>query len=546
MYLEGYPSMNNYFSTSNDINNSRPLDVHVWSDYPEFNQLVNKLWVKYFPSEDSTIRPGPKSKATSKIHFKTLLLDLYVCWMTDPNMYLGVHMSNSGWKANSRYNALHLSYRMIGIIKELVAEDVLEFQKGRQGTLSRIRATEQLQLLFRDLKFPVSEVVFDYLRDPIILRGMSEEPDEMEVQNSNKKLKKPTLEYDDTPETTRMRGVLNKYNELLNKNSLDVFSLEESYFERIEKKVGKEEKNVRHYITGRNHFVRRIFNNGSWGLGGRFYGGWWQQISKELRPDIMINDKPVVEIDFTAMHIALLQAQVAEKPELDPVSVKDIETQKKSDLFQKFNASRLIGMDEIPNADDDPYTLNKSIFPSKNDFDQRKAVKQLILKAINAKSRNSAFSAFRSRQATGDPLKKMKNIELSKLLDAFIEKHPELEPFLCTGKGLELMYLDSRIAESVIEQLTEKSIPVLCVHDSFIVVHDKKNELLRAMELACSQVIGRNIGSDYTKQGHADWFEESNRTRKTPKWRLKKIARCEGYLRRMGLNPYDEFHEWIS
>ena len=314
--------MNNHLSTSHDITNSRPLDVQVWSDYPEFNQLVNKLWVKYFLTEDSTVRPGPKSKATSKVHFKTLLLDLYVCWMTDPNMYLGVHMSNSGWKANSRYNALHLSYRMIGIIKELAAVDILEFQKGRQGTLGRIRAAKQLQLLFRDLKFPISEVVFDYLRDPIILRGMSEEPDEMEVQTSSKKLKKPTLEYDDTPETIRMRGVLNKYNELLNQSRLDVFSLEEPYFERIEKKAGKEEKDVRYYITGRNHFVRRIFNNGSWELGGRFYGGWWQQISKELRPDIMINDKPVVEIDFTAMHIALLQAQVAEKPEPDLVVVK--------------------------------------------------------------------------------------------------------------------------------------------------------------------------------------------------------------------------------
>ena len=121
----------------------------------------------------------------------------------------------------------------------------------------------------------------------------------------------------------------------------------------------------------------------------------------------------------------------------------------------------MIGTGEISNADDDPYTLNKSIFPSKNYFYQRKAVKQLILKAINAKSRNSAFSAFRSHQATGDPLKKMKNIELSKLLDAFIEKHPELEPFLCTGKGLELMYLDSRIAETVIEQLTDKSLSLI-------------------------------------------------------------------------------------
>jgi len=538
--------MSNHLSTSSNINNSRPFDVHVWSEYPEFNKLIEKLWPKYFPSDDSTVLPGPKPKATSKVHFKTLLLDLYVCWMTDPNMYLGVHMSNSGWKVNSRYNALHLSERMIGIIKELVAVDILEFQKGHQGTLTRIRANRQLQLLFRDLKFPISEVVFDYMKDPIILRGMSEEPDEMEVHTSSKKRKKPTLEYDDTPETIRMRGVLNKYNELLNETRLDVFSLEEPYFERIEKKAGKEEKVVRNYITGRNHFVRRVFNNESWELGGRFYGGWWQHISKELRPDIMINDNPVVEIDFNAMHISLLQAEVAEKPELDLVVVKGGEPQQGSDFFQKFSASRLIDTDDAPNANDDPYTLNGSIFPHKNDFDQRKAVKGLVLMAINAVSRKSAFSAFRSDQAKGDPLKKMKNIELSQLLDAFIKKHPKLEPFLCTGKGLELMYLDSRIAESVIERLTNKSIPVLCVHDSFIVADDQKHELLRAMEHACNQVIGRSIASDYTKQGHADWFEESNRTRKIPKWRLKKVVRCEGYMRRMGLNPYDEFHEWIS
>ena len=37
---------------------------------------------------------------------------------------------------------------------------------GRQGTLTRIRATRQLQLLFRDLKFPISEVAFGYMRGP--------------------------------------------------------------------------------------------------------------------------------------------------------------------------------------------------------------------------------------------------------------------------------------------------------------------------------------------------------------------------------------------
>jgi hypothetical protein len=383
------------------------------------------------------------------------------------------------------------------------------------------------------------------MRDPVILHGIPEEPDKMEVRKSKKeRKKKPVLEYVDTPETIRMRGVLIKYNALLNKSYLDVFSLEEPYFQMTVKRAGKEPKVVRYYIDGRNHFVRRIFNNGSWELGGRFYGGWWQQIRKELRPDIMINDNPVVEIDFTAMHIALLQAAVTEKPEPDIVVVKDNEPQQGSEFFQRFIAPRLANSNNEIDAADDPYTLNKSIFPAKNCFDQRKVVKQLALMAINAKSRKSAFSAFRSSQAKGDPLKKMTNDELSQLLDAFIEKQPELEPFLCTGKGLELMYLDSCIAESVIEQLTDKSIPVLCVHDSFIVADKQKHELLRAMEHACNQVIGCSIRSAYTKQGFRDWFEESRQTRKPPKWPLKKIVRCEGYFRRMGLNPYDDFHRY--
>ncbi len=102
----------------------------------------------------------------------------------------------------------------------------------------------------------------------------------------------------------------------------------------------------------------------------------------------------------------------------------------------------------------------------------------------------------------------MTNDELSELLDAFINKHLKLEPFLCTGKGVELMYLDNRIAESVMEQLTGKKILVLCVHDSFIVADKQKHELLRAMDHACNQVIGCNIRSDYTKDGLFDWFGE--------------------------------------
>lgn len=498
--------MNRYFSTSNDIYYSRPFDVHIWSDYPEFNQIVNQLWSKYFSLEDTIVRRGPKPKTPIKVIFKSILLDLYVSWITDPNMYLGISMSKSGWNANSRYNALHLSSRMINIVKTLTNIGLIEFHKGWQGTLSRIRASQQLQQIFYEHKFPVSEIVFDYKRDPIILHGQEDKSSNNKKKGRHYKVSKPKLEYKDTCETIRMRKVLNRYTNFLNKTQIDVFSLEEPYFERKKEFEDGNERSLRYYITGRSHFIRRIFNNGSFELGGRFYGGWWQQMSEELRADIMINDEPVIEIDFTAMHVALLK-----------------------------------------NLDDrDPYEFETMILPHREIIDQRKAIKQLVMMAINAETRVKAFLAFRNRQATGSVLKSLSNDELHKLLDAFIHDHPEIEPFLCTGKGLELMYLDSRIAESVIEQLTDKSIPVLCVHDSFVVAHHQKKELLLAMEHACNEIIGRGIGSDYVKRSHADWYAEYKQEKKWPEWRPKRIVRCDGYLRRMGLNPYDEFHEWIS
>ena len=49
------------------LNNSRPLDVHVWSDYPEINHLADALWETYFEPIE-VIRRGPKPKATKKSH----------------------------------------------------------------------------------------------------------------------------------------------------------------------------------------------------------------------------------------------------------------------------------------------------------------------------------------------------------------------------------------------------------------------------------------------------------------------------------------------
>jgi len=471
-----------------NLNHSRPIDVHVWSEHTELDALVDELWLRYFQIDtQQTVKRGPKSKASKKSHLKTLLLDLYVCWLNDPQMYLAVHMSKSGWKANSRYNALHLSSQMIVIIKRLVELDFLEFHTGYEGRLSRVRAHERLQILFKVITIPLTAVVFHHTQEVLELRGDAD---------TGTSSAKPKLEYCDTEQIKKMRRVLEEYNALLNRSHIDVCSLEEPYLDRVITKGIRAGDTIRVHIDHRNTFVKRVFNNSSWELGGRFYGGWWQQIDKDLRTDIMINDTPTLEIDYKSMHVTLLMAAIGQKSNFDP------------------------------------YTLSKTVFPKRNDFDQRSAVKQLVLMAINANDRKTAFAAFRNDQSAGHSFKSLTNLELAQLLEAFIKQYPRLEMFLCSGKGLELMYIDSCIAENVIEHFTELKVPILCMHDSFIVPYDYGMELRAIMVKAGAKQTRRYMFTEKDGVGRDEWFSEYENTGNQPKWEPKDVVRCEGYLKR--------------
>ena len=95
---------------------SRPLDVHRWSDHPEATKLRDTIWNQYFKEKFLIGGKGNKAKSEPKKQFKILLLDLYVAWLDDPELSIGVGMSKSAFKTNRRYNALFISSKIIDII----------------------------------------------------------------------------------------------------------------------------------------------------------------------------------------------------------------------------------------------------------------------------------------------------------------------------------------------------------------------------------------------------------------------------------------------
>ena len=115
---------------------------------------------------------------------------------------------------------------------------------------------------------------------------------------------------------------------------------------------------------------------------------------------------------------------------------------------------------------------------------------------INADSDKKAFQAFRNDDRNDKVANSLTDIQLGTLLGAFIDKQPQFNGILNTGQALRLMNIDSQIANLVIDHFTQKDIPVLCIHDSFIIQYDKEPELRRILDQATHQVTNYTINHD--------------------------------------------------
>jgi hypothetical protein len=258
-----------------------------------------------------------------------------------------------------------------------------------------------------------------------------------------------------------MRDILSSYDSLLEKTYIDIAILNEPVIWReVRTRRGRRQIPIR--ISQNSKFVRRIFSRGSWDLHGRFYGGFWQQVSETLRKDIFINGNPTIEVDYKALHVTLLYAQFLNEQRVWPYG-------------------------------EDPYDLKIQLSRSVPRDIQRKRVKAMILQAINANCRKAAFSAFRDNAKAGTPEKRLTNEYLERLLNAFLEEHPELDEFIATDTGVDLMRVDGDITEEIIRLMTKRGIPVLTIHDSYIVERHRFADLRAVMATAAIHVAGYDL-----------------------------------------------------
>ena len=456
---------------------SEVLDVHKWSDHPEIKALTDRLYFE--AGVDALDRSGNRRpKRTAKECLRVLILDVYVKWLKDPDLAIGFSKTKSSYKVGSRYNGLFISEKIIEVEGLLVADDYIEelpyyhdnTSQGRSYT-TRLRHTQKLRDLFSKLTVDLHDIDTNANRECVVLHDKYvDDPEDDTVKKID--YKDEDLSPDALMLVNRLREQLQSYNKLLKHTFIDIPSFEKITFTRIvkTKKYGERKQTIS--LGPDNKFVRRVFNGGlagNWQRGGRFYGGWWQQINKGDRKQIYINDKPTLEVDFKAFHPNLL--------------------------------SNELGV-ALP---DDPYDLGELLMPDvlPTQEIQRKYVKLLFLMAINADSDKLAFKALRNNDRKDKLGGSLTDAQLGTILDKIMSTYPHLMGILNSGQALRLMGIDSQIANLVLDHFTQKDIPVLCIHDSFVIQYDKEPELRDILDQATHQITKYRIKHDIKNERNA-------------------------------------------
>lgn len=94
------------------------------------------------------------------------------------------------------------------------------------------------------------------------------------------------------------------------------------------------------------------------------------------------------------------------------------------------------------------------------------------------------------------------------------------------------MYLDSQITAHVHRHFTEQGVPVLSVHDSYIIDHMKVAELRQVMAEASEAVMGRALPTAIKLPDMPEYADVSDRKLQEHIENRKGI-RCIGYMDRM-------------
>lgn len=414
---------------------SRPINLHTWSESGEAIALVDTI--------NGSIFGQRRSKTRMKL-LRIVLLELYLAWKADPEMNLSVSRDNSAYPLN-RYNGLGVTKTIVSVLDILSEAGLIDHTIGFQDRFSgksrrtRIRATDKLVSFFEAAKLGQAAIDRHHLEETVVLR----------IPDPKERRKQIEHEYDESGMTRRSRFILNVYNALLAKTEITHPGVDD-FIELDPDKYGTTRR-----VHTSDKFVRRVFS-GSLHEGGRFYGGWWQPCSKRLRIGIKIDGRPTIEVDYSGHMPAILYAEAG------------------IDYWSQINA--------------DPYEVY-DLPDGLAKVATREVCKKVMNIAINAPDAK-VYEIFHSDWAPDAAERNIRKRDVMTILSNIKKKHLPIADRFGTGCGLAVMNTDGRITERIVSHFTRQTIPVLSIHDSYIVPVEHEAELRDLMQTAFQGVTG--------------------------------------------------------
>ncbi|MFE9084863.1 hypothetical protein ACQKKG_08340 [Brevundimonas sp. NPDC003935] len=392
-----------------------------------------------------------------RVILEAVTLELWLARRDTPTRWLAYSRGDLGYVGPDRYRHPEASKTTVTLVADFLTSTGLAegragsyrredhgFAQSGKGYLSRLRGTDALLPWADGQGLADDDVALNDRFELIRLKG----------QAKTRRGRKPLLHYDDTPDTTAMRDRLRSWAAMMAGHEVtlgsDGTSGEKASGARLDDPLSDaEEFQARGAGSCR---LYRIFNDGSWDRGGRFYGGWWQGLSKADRERLLIDGEETVELDFASLHPR---------------------------LCYQLNGAPLA-------AGDDPYAV-----PGVPE-ELRDVVKVAMMQLLNAQPGKARVKAPPGATA------RLKGRMSYKALAAHLEaRHSGISNWFRQGlRGLELQAIDAAIADVVMNYFTvAMKRPVLPVHDSFIVARRDERTLAETMALAYQGQLSRLVAA---------------------------------------------------
>lgn len=362
---------------------------------------------------------------------EALVSDVTVNYLNDPNSWIRVPRRKQDLGAVSNYKPVFITEKFVEVMDDmgtpemdfitidLGSRDENPFATSRTGAKrkqTRIKATQRLIERIEERDLCLSDFSLDPSEEVIHLKGKK--------QGDGFWATAGLIPYKDNDKTRQMREELRKINEWLEKADLGIASDHPS-------------------VDLSQRRLRRIFNEGSWESHGRFYGGFWIDLTKEIRQDLLIDDELTADLDFGQMNPRLLYAEVGTRPTFeDAYAVPGFEKHRegvKKLLNSLIAASKPLGRY--------PKGIRK-LLPTQIDINGEKRILKTVQEAA----------------------------------DLISEFHRPIAPKFCMGLANRLMYRESEIMNKTLLALMQEGITSLPIHDGMLVAQSKA-ERARAVML---------------------------------------------------------------